>query len=157
SAVDELYVVSATPGSEPRRITMDNAFISAHVWSDDGSELVFSSKRSGAMALWRMSLASGAVRRIPGIGSGAYYLASSRQKHRLAYSEWSVDTNIWRAAIPSRAGEAGDNGLLIDSTLEDVSPQYSPDGKKVVFRSNRSGSDEIWTANADGSNPVRLT
>jgi Tol biopolymer transport system component len=26
-----------------------------------------------------------------------------------------------------------------------------------VFRSNRSGSDEIWIASADGQNPERLT
>jgi TolB protein len=38
-------------------------------------------------------------------------------------------------------------------------PSWSPDGTKLVFISNRSGSGktELWTVNSDGSAPVRLT
>jgi len=41
----------------------------------------------------------------------------------------------------------------------DRNPSWSPDGAKLVFISNRSGSGktEIWTANADGSGLLRLT
>jgi Tol biopolymer transport system component len=46
---------------------------------------------------------------------------------------------------------------LIASTRDDWDPQYSPDGSKVVFNSNRSGHSEIWVCNPDGSNPVQLT
>src|SRR5579871_45020 len=36
-------------------------------------------------------------------------------------------------------------------------PRWSSDGKKIVFVSDRDGDAEIYTMNADGSNPVRLT
>jgi Tol biopolymer transport system component len=36
-------------------------------------------------------------------------------------------------------------------------PQYSPDGTRVAFQSTRSGTSEIWLADADGSNSVKLT
>jgi TolB protein len=36
-------------------------------------------------------------------------------------------------------------------------PALSPDGKKVAWASNRSGNLDIWVANADGSQPRRLT
>ena len=35
--------------------------------------------------------------------------------------------------------------------------QPSPDGKKLAFMSDRSGSLEIWTMNRDGSSPQKLT
>jgi Tol biopolymer transport system component len=38
-----------------------------------------------------------------------------------------------------------------------VFPQYSPDGSKIAFYSNRTGANQIWTCNADGSQPVQLT
>jgi dipeptidyl aminopeptidase/acylaminoacyl peptidase len=37
-------------------------------------------------------------------------------------------------------------------------PRFSPDGKRIVFDSDRSDSDgDVWVMNADGSNPVNLT
>lgn len=34
---------------------------------------------------------------------------------------------------------------------------FSPDGQKIAFVSNRSGSQQIWVMNRDGSDPVQLT
>ena len=38
-----------------------------------------------------------------------------------------------------------------------ATPQFSPDGRRVAFASNRSGESEIWLADPDGSNAVQLT
>ena len=39
----------------------------------------------------------------------------------------------------------------------DMQPRYSPDGTKLVFISDRNGSENIWTSNADGSDPEART
>ncbi len=36
-------------------------------------------------------------------------------------------------------------------------PAWSPDGKRIAFASNRPGNMEIYSVNADGSDPRRLT
>ena len=46
---------------------------------------------------------------------------------------------------------------LISSTRVDTEAQFSPDGKKIVFSSNRTGSFEIWICDSDGSNAQPLT
>jgi len=39
----------------------------------------------------------------------------------------------------------------------DVSASYSPDGRKIVFNSDRGGSPQIYTMNADGSSVKRIS
>jgi len=45
----------------------------------------------------------------------------------------------------------------ISSTRLDYTPQYSPDGSRVAFASDRSGNHEIWVCDRDGSNAFPLT
>ena len=53
-------------------------------------------------------------------------------------------------------GSSGTVRLTHDDGL-DFDPMLSPDGQKIAFMSNRSGSNNIYMMNADGTNPVRLT
>ena len=40
---------------------------------------------------------------------------------------------------------------LTNNRAQDVEPRWSPDGRKIVFTSNRDGNNEIYVMNADGS------
>jgi hypothetical protein len=44
-----------------------------------------------------------------------------------------------------------------DADYDDADPQFSPDGTRLLFRSNRGGSWEIYSAALDGSAAVKLT
>ena len=39
----------------------------------------------------------------------------------------------------------------------EVQPDFSPDGSKIAFTSDRGGGDNIWIMNADGSNKQQVT
>ena len=56
--------------------------------------------------------------------------------------------------IPIEGGKAA---RLTSGQPFDAQPHYSPDGKSIVFVSDRSQSDNLWIMNADGSNPRALT
>jgi Tol biopolymer transport system component/imidazolonepropionase-like amidohydrolase len=56
--------------------------------------------------------------------------------------------------MPITGGEA----MLLSGGLPyEVQPRFSPDGKKILFTSDRGGGDNIWMMNADGSEPVQIT
>jgi dipeptidyl aminopeptidase/acylaminoacyl peptidase len=68
--------------------------------------------------------------------------------------------DIWR--IPGPAGHRGEQHApegqpFISTTMQDSNPQYSRDGRRIAFTSTRSGTLQIWTADADGSNAVQVT
>jgi Tol biopolymer transport system component len=46
---------------------------------------------------------------------------------------------------------------VIESTAVDREPALSPDGRRLLFTSDRSGSREVYVADSDGSNQVALT
>ncbi len=56
--------------------------------------------------------------------------------------------------LPIEGGEAKriTSGMPFDSQ-----PRFSPDGKTIAFLSDRDGSENLWIANADGSNPKQLS
>jgi len=46
---------------------------------------------------------------------------------------------------------------LIWGESGNAAPQFSPDGKRIVFMSNRNGPWQIWVCDADGSHPRQVS
>jgi eukaryotic-like serine/threonine-protein kinase len=163
--VSDIYLVPIG-GGEPRRLTFDNTEIDGLAWTPDGREIVFASDRGGGYGLWRISVTGGTPERLavggdndfsPPLSHQGNRLAVSRQGNRLAYVQSAFDTNIWRIEIPELKGGNNPPTKLIASTNLDQGPQYSPDGRKIVFESTRSGSYEIWVCDSNGTNLAQLT
>lgn len=56
--------------------------------------------------------------------------------------------------IPASGGTAT---AITQGPAWDTHPRYSPDGRTIVFISDRSGMDNVWLMDADGKNPRALT
>jgi Tol biopolymer transport system component/serine/threonine protein kinase len=151
SGVDDLFVAPVS-GGEARRVTDDRRYIISQTWSADGASLLFSSNRAGNHALWRVPVQGGTPERVLNVGYNASDPVFSRDGKLMAYSQFYQDANIWEMQLGSRAARK-----IISSTQYDSSPHVSPDGRQMAFRSSRSGSNEIWIANIDGSGPRQLT
>jgi Tol biopolymer transport system component len=126
-------------------------------WAADGRDLIFSLVQSNPLPLYRLSVSSGAVQPLAWTGPGSLDPAVAVQGHRLAYVRAYRDTNIWRLSLEGDRRRQPALEKLASSSFREVYPHYSPDGKRLVFYSNRSGSVQIWTADADGSRAVQLT
>ncbi|QQS48033.1 MAG: serine/threonine-protein kinase [Acidobacteriota bacterium] len=155
--VGDVYIIPVTRG-DPVRLTFDNLQMEEGLaWTANGREIIYSSPRGGLPSLWKISASGGRPRRVIGTGEYAFSPATSIQGGYLAYVYRRVDRNIWR--IPGPYSDATDSSpvKLIASTRDDVSPQFSPDGKRIVFVSDRTGSREIWVCDNDGQDAVQLT
>ena len=65
----------------------------------------------------------------------------------------AVDVDIWKV----RGDGTGLVNLTPDSDANDALPDFSPDGRRIVFRSRRGGNADIYLMNADGGDVRRLT
>jgi len=91
---------------------------------------------------------------------GAQGLTVARAGKRLAFAQQSFlhnNLHIQRLDLASPAKPMHEPTTIISSTQGDEEPRISPDGKRVAFQSTRSGSTEVWVADSDGSNAIKLT
>jgi len=105
--------------------------------------------------LWRVSASGGKPERVPVGGENATYPTISSRANRLAYVHRSLDANIWRMELQEAL--VSPPRKIIASTRYEAGPQFSPDGRKIAFHSDRSGIFEIWVCDAAGFDPIQLT
>jgi serine/threonine protein kinase len=158
----DIYLLNLTedfkPKGEPRRLTFLNGDSVDSVWTANGREIIFSSGVFGSeFKLWKVP-ASGAVapEQLQISDRGVVCPTVSRSDKRLAYERSVFDANIWRLLLCAPGGASGLPVQLIASTRSEYEPQYSPDGKRIAFTSERSGVPSIWVSDADGSKAEEL-
>ena len=117
-------------------------------WSGDSRRIVFADRgglfeidRNGGQP-WRLPFAQTAV---------GDQIAS--RGNRLVYVQMHDTVNIWRVDLKSGSSRS----LLAPTSRDQRSPTFSPDGKRIAFESDRSGTQEVWMANLDGSDAVQLS
>ncbi len=152
----DIYLCNLHGGAH-RRLTFDDSAIRGLAWVAGGQDLVYATTRAGAGSqLFRLSANAGSQHLLALAGTHANFPAIAPTGHRLAYADNPSPVALWRARLQAD-GQAGDASELIRSTGRDFWPEYSADGRHIVFISDRTGTDEIWISDADGSRPVQAT
>jgi Tol biopolymer transport system component/DNA-binding winged helix-turn-helix (wHTH) protein len=152
-AVYAIYVVPMSGGS-PRLLASMMGYPRGLAWSTDGARIVLSNDSGDGGDLWELSM-DGSLARLP-FGEEGSEPAVAARGNRLAYQRGWKTIDIWRADLAAFKPEDSVKKLIFSTRVQRV-PHYSPDGTKIVFESNRSGTHEIWLADGDGNDPVQLT
>jgi Tol biopolymer transport system component/DNA-binding winged helix-turn-helix (wHTH) protein len=148
-----------TAKGEPRPLTAKALGGYGPTWLSDTAEIIFSAKS----ALWRLGITDGSTaKRLAYVGEDGLMPVVSRPQPgvpaRLAYVRSFSDTNIWRIETTGPGVMATSPPVVaISSTRRDDVPEFSPDGRHVLFTSDRSGESEMWVADSTGKNPIQLT
>ena len=160
SHIADVFVVPVRGEGDVRRLTTDNADITGLDWTPDGENIVFSSDRAGEYGLWQVPSEGGSPRWVATTHSGTLHQPTmARARRALVYVRRSDETNIWKKTLAGENARADSLAAvsIISSTRHETDPTLSPDGRRLAFVSDRTGSDQLWTADASGAHPTRLT
>ncbi|MDB5308159.1 MAG: family peptidase [Gemmataceae bacterium] len=72
----------------------------------------------------------------------------------VSLAENKSTTAIWLAAT---AGKTPPKALTDPKGKKDSNPRWSPDGTRILFESNRSGTSQLWVVPVEGGEPKQLT
>lgn len=152
----DIFLISVE-GGEARQLTWHQRRISGLDWTADGTAIVFAGAPTGRFSLWRVSATSGEVGWLPTTGGEVRNPSLSAMGTSLVYEASQVDRDIWALSLQPAAAESVEAQPIIDSTRLDLEPRISPDGRSILFVSDRSGSLNLWMSDRDGCSPRRLT
>jgi eukaryotic-like serine/threonine-protein kinase len=145
----QIHVVPET-GGEPLKVVTDETFNAFPEWTSDGRQLVYSRQWS---YLFRAALPGGQPARVNESDESSIQPSIHGATSRLVYSHLLLDMNVWRCELAKPFARE----RVIASTRRDFSVQVSPDGKRLVFTSDRTGGWEIWTSDSSGGSQTQLT
>jgi TolB protein len=152
----QIYITSLD-GSGMHRVTYSRSIdMEPKVNPKTGSEIAFISDRSGMPQIYRMNMEGADVQRLTSGEGEAVNPAWDPSGQHLAFA-WTKGYapghyNVFIMDVATRqyiqlTHDAGRN----------ENPSWAPDGRHIAFSSNRTGSPQIWTMLADGTQLKQLT
>lgn len=139
---------SGLAAGKPAPIPSDPLDLNHIEWSADGRSLIC----AVLGGLVRIPVGGGAAEPLP--FEDATDLSVAQHGHRLVFAHAVQKTAIFRVPGP---GNSDAIGKLIASSRYNGAPKYSPDGRRIVFMSDRTGTDELWLTDGEGQDARQLT
>ncbi|MEM7186139.1 MAG: winged helix-turn-helix domain-containing protein [Bacteroidota bacterium] len=145
-----LHVIELGTGVESQ-ITTEHMSINGFDWSEDGESLIYGTDRTGIYKLWRVDLVNKESKMLP-VSDYQMVMPRVGSNGQMIYAKLQDNVNIWSFSMASREAKPW------RSTKElDLNPTFSPNGKKVAFTTNRSGSFQLWNSEPDGNDARIIT
>jgi eukaryotic-like serine/threonine-protein kinase len=135
-------------GGELQQVTRDPALDAGPRWKADGTELVFYSSRTGHREVWIMPVGGGPARQVTRDETESQYPTWSPNGADVAVNNPRTGIAVVAAGNGERRTQLSDSGTF---------PEFSPDGKSVLFLVGRDGATHLWLVPASGGQAEQLT
>jgi len=146
----EIYVLTVATGAL-RRLTTWSGIDTEPTWSPSGREIAFVSDRSGSAQIHVMDAEGANVRRLTQAGFNTQPRWSPKGD-AIAFTSRQGNHDIW-AVNP----DGSNLRQLTAGPGSNESASWAPNGRHLIFHSNRLGSFQLFTMLADGSEQQQLS
>jgi TolB protein len=146
----EIYVLTLATGVL-RRLTRHAGIDTDPTWSPNGRQIAFVSDRAGSANIFVMDADGAAVRQLT---SGGYHTQPrwSPRGDVIAYTARAGTFDLWLVNA-----DGGSPRRLTAGPGDNTSASWAPNGRHLVFQSNRLGSWQLFAILADGSATTMIT
>jgi len=166
----EIYS-SSINGTGRKQLTRLNGTIADPAWSPNGDKVVFSFKKNkeDLFQLYTMNFDGSDIKKISTNNQRNYnspdwspdgtkiVFHSERDEDDVKNQYPHYDIYIMNFDGTNEIRITNDPTTPVDDHINDYSPDWSPDGKKIVFISYHTSYPDIFTINPDGTDQLALT
>jgi Tol biopolymer transport system component/DNA-binding winged helix-turn-helix (wHTH) protein len=144
-------------GGTPERLTHLRTNIYGLAWTPDSRHLVFSRYRDSRILLSVLDLETGQVRDHAGDVGGVLFPSVSGRGDALAFEVEDSQSVLRRVALDEGEAALRNSRVILESSGSNLLPALSPDGRQVLFVSDRTGDTRLWwqdTAQPESLRPL---
>ena len=154
----DIYVVSASTGANPVRLTNDGRFIEGVTWLPGSTGIVFASSRGTTvpylppLALWEVRVDGRQPPRQLTPAEASYHQPDLHESGLISVARVRMRFDVWKYPF---GGVAADNFAraqrVTQQTAQVLTPTAAPDGDQIAYLSDSGGHTNIWVTSSQGS------
>ncbi len=132
----------------------ETRWVAPYGWTPDGQGLLgVRQLEGGTNQIARISVADGSVRALKSFG-WVYpgWLSLSPDGRYVAYA-LRAEEGVRARDIFLLAADGSQETIVVQNPADDHRPLWSPDGSHILFVSNRTGQDALWTIQIEAGKP----
>jgi DNA-binding winged helix-turn-helix (wHTH) protein/Tol biopolymer transport system component len=142
-SVADLWRIPAN-GGQAQRLTDLRTNIYGLAWAPDSRSLLFARYIDEKTVLSTLALQSGRITDHVGGSISLMYPSVSIGSGSVVFEVEETQSRVRRVSMADGAGAMSASRVLFDSTGSNLLPSVAPDGRQVMFYSNRTGDIRLW-------------
>ncbi|MEQ1512072.1 MAG: winged helix-turn-helix domain-containing protein [Lysobacteraceae bacterium] len=133
-------------GGKPQRLTTLRTNFNGLAWTRDSRSVVFSRYRSDGVVLGKLEVDTGALVEYRGNDGGMSAPSIGANGDTVAFVVEEAQSQLRRLRVADGEQAFARAKILYPSSRSDIQPAVSPDGRQMVFVSDRDGENRLWWA-----------